>query len=162
MKKDGIKTIGEIVRIAKQAKSRGRKVVTTNGCFDLLHVGHVRFLKKARKEGDLLIVLLNSDASVRKFKGPTRPLVPQNARAEMLSAIRWVDCVTVFNDDTPLKFLAKIKSDVHVKGGSWKAERIAAEKKLIASWGGKMKLFPMIGNYSTTKLIEKTKHSRSG
>jgi rfaE bifunctional protein nucleotidyltransferase chain/domain len=157
MKNGKIKSAREISRIASRAHAAGLKVVTTNGSFDLLHVGHVRILERARKEGDLLVVLLNSDSSVMHLKGPARPILPQHERAEMLSAIQWVDYVVIFNEDTPLKLISKIKPDVHVKGGSWKTERVAAEQKLVKSWGGKRKSFPMIGNYSTTKLIERIK-----
>ncbi|MSR65236.1 MAG: hypothetical protein EXS18_05580 [Verrucomicrobiae bacterium] len=133
----------------------GKRIVTTNGSFDLLHIGHVRFLQQTSQLGDALIVLLNSDASIRKLKGPTRPILPQRIRAEMMAALRCVDHVTIFNEDTPLKLLRKIKPDVHSKGGSWQPDRIAVEKKLVESWGGRLRLFPMIGDLSTTKLIER-------
>jgi D-beta-D-heptose 7-phosphate kinase/D-beta-D-heptose 1-phosphate adenosyltransferase len=144
-----------LLREVRRLRRGGKRIVTTNGSFDLLHVGHVRFLERASRLGDALIVLLNSDASIRKLKGPSRPVLPQRIRAEMMVALRSVGYVTVFDDDNPLGLLRRIKPDVHAKGGSWKPERIAAEKKLVESWGGNLRLFPMIGDHSTTKLIEK-------
>jgi len=143
-----------LLREVRRLRRTGKRIVTTNGSFDLLHIGHVRFLQRASKLGDALIVLLNSDSSIRKLKGPTRPILSQRDRAEMLAALRGVDYVTIFNGDTPLLLLRRIKPDIHAKGGSWKPERIAAEKKLVESWGGKLRLFPMVGGHSTTKLIE--------
>lgn len=144
-----------LLKETRRLRRAGKRIVTTNGSFDLLHVGHIRFLEQARRQGDVLIVLMNSDASIRRLKGPGRPILPQRIRAEMMAAIRWVDYVSIFSEDTPLRLLRRIKPDVHNKGGSWKPERIAAEKKLVASWGGKLKLFPMVGTFSTTELIKK-------
>ena len=144
-----------LLREVHRLRRAGKRIVTTNGSFDLLHIGHVRFLQKAARLGDVLIVLLNSDASIRRLKGPSRPVLPQRLRAEMLAALRGVDYVTVFDQDDPLGLLRRIKPEVHTKGGSWKPERIAAEKALVESWGGKLKLFSLIGDHSTTRLIEK-------
>ncbi len=144
-----------LLREVRRLRRAGRRIVTTNGSFDLLHVGHVRFLQQARGLGDVLIVLLNSDASIRRLKGPARPILPQRVRAEMMAALRCVDYVSLFNRDNPLFLLRRIRPDVHAKGGSWKPERIAAEKALVESWGGKLRLFPMIGDHSTTRLIER-------
>ena len=120
-----------LLREVRRLRRAGKRIVTTNGSFDLLHIGHIRFLERASKLGDALIVLLNSDASIRKLKGPTRPILPQRIRAEMMAALRSVSYVTVFDNDNPLALLRRIKPDVHAKGGSWKPERIAAEKKLV-------------------------------
>lgn len=144
-----------LLREVRRLRRAGKRIVTTNGSFDLLHIGHVRFLQQAARLGDVLIILLNSDRSIRRLKGPTRPVLPQRIRAEMLVALRGVDYVTVFNQDNPLALLQRIKPDVHTKGGSWKPERITAEKALVESWGGKLRLFPMVGDHSTTRLIEK-------
>lgn len=145
----------KLLNEVRRLRRAGKRIVTTNGSFDLLHIGHVRFLQRASKLGDAFIVLLNSDGSIRRLKGPTRPILPQKIRAEMMAALRRVDYVTIFNEDTPLALLRRIKPDFHVKGGSWKPERIAAEKKLVESWGGKLRLFPMVGDHSTTRLIER-------
>jgi len=144
-----------LLREVRRLRRAGKRIVTTNGSFDLLHIGHIRFLQRAKTLGDVLIVLLNSDASIRKLKGPTRPILPQRIRAEVMVAQRCVDFVSIFSQDNPLALLRKIKPNVHAKGGSWKTERIAAERRLVESWGGKLKLFPMIGDHSTTKLIDK-------
>ena|ERR1043166_2564350 len=149
-----------LLRTVRRLRRAGKRIVTTNGSFDLLHVGHIRFLQQARKLGDVLIVLLNSDRSIRTLKGSSRPILPQAARAEMLAALRCVDTVSIFDRDDPLFLLRQIKPDVHAKGGSWKPERIAAEKRLVESWGGKLRLFPMIGDHSTTRLIELVKRRR--
>ena len=145
----------KLLNEVRRLRRAGKRIVTTNGSFDLLHIGHVRFLQQAGKLGDTFIVLLNSDASIRRLKGPTRPILPQRIRAEMMAALRCVDYVTIFNEDNPLALLRKIKPDFHAKGGSWKPDRIAAEKTLVESWGGKLRLFPMVGDHSTTKLIKR-------
>ncbi len=143
-----------LARTVRRLRRAGKRIVTTNGSFDLLHVGHLRFLRRAAKLGDALIVLLNSDGSIRKLKGPTRPILPQRARAEMLAELRCVSYVTIFHEDNPLRLLRRLKPDLHAKGGSWKPERLASERKLVESWGGRLKLFPMVGEHSTTRLIE--------
>lgn len=150
---DRVLSQAALLRTVRRLRRAGRRIVTTNGSFDLLHIGHARLLQQARAQGDVLVVLLNSDASVRRFKGSQRPIQPQRERAEMLAALRWVDYVTVFDEDTPLRLLGKIRPHVHVKGGSWLPERIAAEKKLVESCGGTLKLFPMVEEHSTTRLI---------
>jgi len=138
-----------------QKNRKGKKVVTVNGCFDLLHAAHVRLLKKAKSEGDYLVVLLNSDSSVRKYKGEKRPIVPQNERAELLSALSCVDFVVVFNEDDPLSLLELIKPEVHVKGGSFVPERVSDEKLLVEKHGGQLKFFGLEKGFSTTNIIEK-------
>lgn len=149
-----IKTYNEIGEIAKELRKQEYTIVTTNGSFDLLHAAHINLLQKAREEGDYLIVLLNSDDSVKRQKGPTRPIIPQNERAYILSAIGYVNFVTIFYDDKPLKLLSAIKPHMHVKGGSWIPERIREEQELLAMWRGELKTFPLEESYSTTKIIE--------
>ena len=133
-------------------------VVTTNGCFDILHRGHVEYLHAARQLGDLLIVGLNSDASVKKLKGPSRPLNDQNARAVVVGALKSVDAVIVFDEDTPVKWLQEVKPHIHVKGGDWDPKKMP-ETAVLERWGAKVVVVPYVDGYSTTKLIEK---SRSG
>src|ERR1043166_4038641 len=110
----------DLSALSDKLKAEGKRIVTTNGCFDLLHVGHVRILKAARELGDVLIVGINSDASVRELKGESRPITPENERAEILSSLWFVDFVTVFSEDTPVEFLRQVKPWIHVKGSDYK------------------------------------------
>lgn len=145
-----IKSQTQIKTIVKKLKSGGRQIVFTNGCFDILHRGHAEYLAEAKKLGDVLIVGLNSDASVRKIKGPKRPLNKEKDRAIVLSALEVVDYVVVFGDGTPYNLIKAIKPDVLVKGGDWKPKDIIGNdiaKKTIS--------MPFVKGYSTTKLIEK-------
>lgn len=145
-----------LLKKIRSARRRGKRVVFTNGCFDLLHVGHIRLLEKAKRLGDILIVGLNSDASVRRLKGPHRPLNPEGARAEILSALDSVDFVVVFSEETPEKIIRKISPHVLVKGGDWKKEEIVG-REFVESYGGKICLFPVVRGYSTTTLLKKGK-----
>jgi D-beta-D-heptose 7-phosphate kinase/D-beta-D-heptose 1-phosphate adenosyltransferase len=149
-----IKTLKELKQIIKKHKDEGKKICTTSGCFDLLHIGHVYVLESARNLADVLIILLNSDSSVKRLKGKNRPIVPEKERAEMLSALECVDYVVVFEDDTPLKIIEEIKPDLHVKGGVFDLEKIKEERALIESFGGKLITLPMVEGYSTTKIID--------
>ena len=138
----------------RQWKDNGKRVVFTNGCFDLLHVGHVRLLQHARAEGDVLVVGLNSDASVQRLKGAGRPLVPQSDRAEVLAALACVDAVTVFDEDTPRELIAALLPDVLVKGGDWARDKIVGREEVEAN-GGKVVVVTYVEGYSTTALIER-------
>lgn len=139
----------------KLARSRqGRKIVFTNGCFDILHVGHVKYLDKARSLGDILVVGLNSDASVRSIKGKHRPVNKQADRALVLAALSSVDFVTIFGEDTPMRLIREIRPDVLVKGGDWKIKDIVGGDA-VKSGGGKVVSIPFVGSYSTTSLIRK-------
>lgn len=135
-------------------RKQGLKLVTTNGCFDILHVGHVRSLKAARSLGDVLIVGLNSDASVRKLKGANRPILPQDERAEILSSLSSVDAVTIFDEDTPVEFLKVVKPDIHAKGSDYDRSRLA-ETPVVESFGGKVELLDLVPQKSTTNIIER-------
>ncbi len=150
-----LKRIKDIEQISKELKTQGKIIVTTNGSFDILHYAHVDLLEKAKNEGEVLIVLLNSDNSVRRFKGEKRPIIPEIERARMLSALECVDYVVIFDEDTPLKLLEIIKPEVHVKGGSFIPERIKEEQKLLDKWGGKFKSFILEEGFSTTNIINK-------
>ncbi len=132
----------------------GKKIVFTNGCFDILHAGHVRYLKQAREAGDVLVLALNSDASVRMIKGEKRPIVPQQERAEVLSALRSVDYVTFFDEATPLSLIEYLRPDLLVKGADWREEEVAGRDQVV-SWGGKIVLIPLVEGASTTNIIEK-------
>ncbi|MEL6671923.1 MAG: D-glycero-beta-D-manno-heptose 1-phosphate adenylyltransferase [Bacteroidota bacterium] len=130
------------------------EVVFTNGCFDLLHIGHLRYLQAARKLGDHLIIGLNTDASVRQLKGPHRPILPQAERAEMLAALACVDAVVLFAEETPLSLINSLRPDILVKGADYtKAKVIGAPE--VESWGGRVELIAFEAGYSTTALIDR-------
>lgn len=152
---DKIKTYEGIESVSHELRKQGKIIVTTNGSFDILHLAHLNLFEKARSEGDILIVLLNDDESIRKLKGPSRPVVPEKERAQMLSALQSVDYVCIFSGDNPLHLIERIKPHKHVKGGSWEEERIKAERELLGRWGGEFKSFELEKGYSTTNIIDK-------
>jgi D-beta-D-heptose 7-phosphate kinase/D-beta-D-heptose 1-phosphate adenosyltransferase len=131
-----------------------KKIVFTNGCFDLLHVGHVRYLQNAKALGDVLVVALNTDASVQKLKGPTRPVQKEEDRAEILAALGCVDHTFLFSEETPEKVIRKIKPDFLVKGGDWAVSQIVGSE-VVLSYGGKVLSLPFVDGKSTTSLIAK-------
>jgi rfaE bifunctional protein nucleotidyltransferase chain/domain len=139
---------------AERARGEGKKIAFTNGCFDILHVGHVQYLREARKTGDLLILGLNSDASVRKIKGEKRPLVLQDERAEVVASLDTVDYVTLFDDPTPLRLIEYLRPNVLVKGGDWKEESVVGGDA-VRSWGGRVVIVPLTEGASTTNIVEK-------
>jgi D-beta-D-heptose 7-phosphate kinase/D-beta-D-heptose 1-phosphate adenosyltransferase len=147
-------TRAEAVRTVRRAQRRGESVVFTNGCFDLLHVGHVRSLAEARSLGDRLIVGLNGDASVRRLKGAERPLVPARQRAEVLAALHCVDGVVVFGQDTPLSLIRALRPDVLAKGGDWKLTEIVGRED-VEGWGGRVERLRVVPGVRTTGLVEK-------
>lgn len=135
-------------------KKQGKKIAFTNGCFDILHVGHVRYLKEAKKTADILVLALNSDSSVRQIKGEKRPLVPQEERAEIIAALEFIDFVTIFDEETPLELIKLLKPDVLIKGGDWPEDKVVGREE-IRRWGGKLTLIPEIIGKSTTNIVEK-------
>jgi len=146
---DKILPLDDLKEIVAKLKSAGRKIVFTNGCFDLLHIGHIRYLKEARKLGDVLIVGLNSDASVRRLK-PQRPLNEESQRAEVLASLEMVDFVILFSEDTPYKLIESIRPDVLVKGGDWKKEDIVGSD-IVAE----VHSLPYVPGVSTSSIINK-------
>jgi len=149
-----IKALTEAKQEIDHLKSMGKKVVFTNGCFDILHVGHARYLYKARTLGDYLIVAVNSDRSVRGIKGPERPVVNQDERAEMVAALEFVDTVIIFDRDTPFEVIKYLMPDMLVKGGDWKPEDIVGSDIVIAA-GGEVRSIDFVEGHSTSRLIEK-------
>lgn len=139
-------------------KENGDKIVFTNGCFDLLHAGHISYLSEAAALGDKLVVGLNSDYSVQKIKGPERPINNENTRSLLLGSMFFVDAVVVFNDDTPLDLVKTVLPDVLVKGGDYKIENIVGAKETIAN-GGKVEVLTFLPGYSSTSIIEKIKNT---
>lgn len=135
--------------------STGYSIVTMNGCFDILHPGHVRMLQSASALGDQLIVLINADESIRRFKGQNRPIHGWQFRSALLTQLEAVNHVVIFEEDTPLDALRAIRPDHHVKGGSFIPERLKSERELIESWGGCLHALPMVGSYSTSAILER-------
>ncbi|OGI03001.1 MAG: hypothetical protein A2Y25_03650 [Candidatus Melainabacteria bacterium GWF2_37_15] len=148
--------IEELIKIVSELKAKGKTIVTTNGCFDILHAGHVRYLKQAKELGDILIVCLNSDASVKRLKGSTRPLNPEYDRAEVLAGLASVDYVVIFEEDTPSSILEKIKPNIHVKGGDYTEETLP-ETAVIKAAGGRVAFIPLVEGRSTTNIIKRMK-----
>jgi D-beta-D-heptose 7-phosphate kinase/D-beta-D-heptose 1-phosphate adenosyltransferase len=151
--KQKIKERKELSRIIKNLKAKGKRIVFTNGCFDLLHIGHVRYLEKARALGDILVVGVNSDSSVQKIKGPKRPLLPEEERTEILSGLGCVDYITLFNEIDPLKLITSLRPDVLVKGGDWTREEIVG-REVVERCGGEVVIIPFVQGVSTSNLIE--------
>jgi D-beta-D-heptose 7-phosphate kinase/D-beta-D-heptose 1-phosphate adenosyltransferase len=141
-------------KVLDAARERGKTIVFTNGCFDLLHVGHVKYLQKARRLGDLLVLGLNTDASIRRLKGPKRPLIDQEERAHILAALDCIDYVVLFDDDTPLELIRLLRPNILVKGGDYTPEGVVG-KELVESWGGRVELIQFVDGRSTTNIIEK-------
>lgn len=151
-----LRTVEQLVEMRRDWKRDGRTVVWTNGCFDLLHAGHVRSLQAARALGDILIVGLNSDAGVRAIKGPSRPLVTEEDRAEVIAALEAVDYVTLFDDPEPSAVLARIQPDIHCKGEDYApgSGRPVPEREVVQNYGGRIEFLPMMKGRSTTGLVE--------
>jgi len=148
-----IKNINELAEIRKELKLQNKKVVFTNGVFDILHAGHVDYLTKAKAKGDILIVAVNSDSSVKKIKGELRPIVPQNERAFIISSLKPVDYVVIFDEETPYEIIKKIIPDVLVKGADWTVENIVG-RDIVEANGGKVETIEFINDRSTTNIIK--------
>ncbi len=149
--------INRLVEQRKKLKSTGKTVVWTNGCFDVLHPGHVRSIQQAKAMGDILIVGLNSDSSIRKLKGADRPIFDETARVEMISALEDVDYIVVFQEETPVSMIQQIQPDIHCKGSDYKPPfgKKMPEAELVYSYGGRIEFLDLCHEYSTTKLIQK-------
>lgn len=150
-------SLEEVLKFVERERQKKKKIVFTNGCFDLLHVGHIRYLQEAKNQGDFLVVALNTDASVQKLKGPTRPIQNENDRAEILAALACVDATFLFSEETPEKVIHAIHPDVLVKGGDWKINQIVGSD-FVLSYGGQVKSLNFVDGKSTTSLIEKSKN----
>jgi len=147
---------GDIPPLLKTLKKKNKRIVFTNGCFDLIHAGHIKLLKEARKYGDILILGLNSDSSIKKIKGPFRPILKQKARIDTLASIEFIDYIVIFNETTTLRLIKKIKPDVLIKGGDWQKEDIVGSE-FVQAYGGKVKRVKLKKGYSTSSIIEKMK-----
>lgn len=140
----------------EELRKKGKKIAFTNGCFDILHVGHVRYLREAKKTADVLVLALNSDSSVRSIKGEKRPLMNEKERAEILAALEFIDFVTIFQELTPLELINYLKPDILIKGGDWPEEKIVGREE-IKKWGGRVAIIPEVEGKSTTNIVEKIK-----
>ncbi len=141
-------------RVLDGLRAQGKRIAFTNGCFDILHVGHVRYLREAKKTADVLVLGLNSDRSVRSIKGERRPIVPEGERADVMAALEMVDYVTLFDEDTPGELIALLEPDVLIKGGDWSAETVVGGDKVEAR-GGRVVIVPLTEGASTTNVIGK-------
>lgn len=143
-----------LIRVRQKLRQKGLRVVFTNGCFDILHVGHIRLFREAKKKGDILIAALNDDESVRRLKGPSRPVFTLAERLEILEAIEDIDYLTSFAEDTPQKIIASLLPDVLVKGGDWKPEEVVGRKEVEAA-GGQVVIVPYQKGHSSSSIIRK-------
>lgn len=148
-----ILSLGQLKKNVAMLRRQKKQIAFTNGCFDILHFGHVSYLKKAKKGNRVLIVGLNSDRSIREIKGHNRPIIPQAYRAGLLAALECVDFITIFNEPTPLKLIEAIKPDVLIKGADWKGKDVVGAG-LIKEYGGKVELIQYLKGFSTTNIIE--------
>jgi len=151
--KQKIKGREELLKIIQDLKIKGKRIVFTNGCFDLLHIGHIRYLEGAKTLGDVLIVGVNSDSSVRKLKGPERPILPVEERTEILSGLGCVDYITIFDELDPLNLISSLQPDVLVKGGDWTKEQVVGGEVVERS-GGEVVIIPFVQGASTSNQIE--------
>ena len=151
-----IKTIEDVKKDIDQLKTEGKRIVFTNGCFDILHPGHTRYLNEARESGDFLVVGLNSDKSVQSIKGKGRPINPQRFRAEVLAALKCVDAVVIFDEEDPFNVIQTILPDILVKGADWPEDQIIGGDVVKAA-GGEVRRIPLVSEYSTTKIILRIK-----
>lgn len=149
-----VKSLDDLKRIADQARRDGKTVVLTNGCFDLLHRGHVHILREAKALGDILIVAINSDRSVRAIKGPSRPVLSESDRTELLAAMEMVDYVALFDEPDPYDLIAAVRPNVLVKGGDWGSDQIVGAD-IVKRNGGKVAVIPYLKGFSTTEIIER-------
>lgn len=151
--------IDELARLLKVWRFKGDQIVFTNGCFDILHLGHAKYLAQARKFGNKLIVGLNADASVKRLKGPERPINNEYARAFLLASLSCVDAIVLFEEDTPINLIQHIVPDILVKGGDYSPEQIVG-KKIVEDNGGKIVIIPFVASFSTTETIDRLKKSQ--
>jgi len=153
-----IKSFEKIKSIASGLRKKRKRIVFTNGCFDILHYGHIKYLEKCRRLGDVLIIGLNSDASVRKIKGKKRPVTREKERVAILSALAAVDYITLFNEPTPERLIAAVAPDVLAKGGDWKKREIAGGGH-VKKHGGSVVTIPFVKGYSTTRILKRIKNA---
>ena len=154
--KQKMKSRIEKIKEIEELRIEGKKIIFTNGCFDIMHVGHLRYLKKAKEFGEILIIGLNTDNSIKRIKGDKRPIIPEDERAELLEELRCVDYVIMFDEDTPVDLVAELKPDVYVKGGDYTIDQLP-EAKIVHSYNGEVKIVNFIEGRSTTSIIKRIK-----
>jgi len=155
-----ILTLQELITLLASVRATGAKLVLTNGTFDILHVGHVRYLEAARALGDILVVGINSDASARGYKGPGRPVIPQDERAEIVAALRCVDYVTIFDEPTAVHLVQALRPEVYAKGGDYDGSKPLPEADAIRAYGGEVQIIPFVPGHSASNLIERTRNEK--
>jgi D-glycero-beta-D-manno-heptose 1-phosphate adenylyltransferase len=146
-------TLEELIEFLPGWRATGKRLVLTNGTFDILHVGHVRYLQAARAMGDILVVGINSDASARGYKGPGRPVVPQDERAEIVAALRCVDYATIFDEPTAVGLVQALHPDIYAKGGDYDGSKPLPEAEAVSAYGGQVRIVPFIPGHSASRLI---------
>ena len=151
-----LKNLAAIKKIAAGLRRKGKKIVFTNGCFDIIHYGHIKYLEKCKKLGDVLVVGLNSDSSVRKIKGKNRPVTGEKERAAILASLEFVDYVTIFSERTPAKLISNVTPDVLAKGGDWAKNEIVGAA-YVKKNGGRVATVPFVKGYSTTRILQRLK-----
>jgi D-beta-D-heptose 7-phosphate kinase/D-beta-D-heptose 1-phosphate adenosyltransferase len=151
-----LKSLEELKSIASQAKARGQKIVFTNGCFDILHRGHLHLLREAKALGDLLIVAINSDRSVQQIKGSARPVISQAGRAELIAALEMVDYVILFDEVDPYRLIEELRPDILAKGGDWSTDQVIGGD-IVEGGGGRVAVIPYLKGFSTTEIIERVR-----
>lgn len=158
--KDKIFTLPQLAEQLDAWRGQGQKIVFTNGCFDLLHLGHVDYLEKSRQLGDKLVLGLNTDASISRIKGPTRPLQDEMSRARVMASLLFVDAVVLFDDDTPLELIKAVQPDILVKGDDYTIENIVGQD-VVTARGGEVKTVPLVKGYSTTNIVKKIENQHN-
>lgn len=158
--REKVKERQALVEAVDAARQQGRRIVFTNGCFDIIHPGHIRYLETARSLGDLLVVAVNSDESVRRLKGESRPIQDEDARSELVAALHCVDLVGIFSEDTPLEIIMAVRPDTLVKGGDWTKDQIVG-RDFVEARGGEVFAIEFEQGYSTTNIIERIRESQS-
>ncbi|TPE42766.1 D-glycero-beta-D-manno-heptose 1-phosphate adenylyltransferase [Pontibacter mangrovi] len=156
--KDKIYTLPQLLGQVQNWRSQGQRIVFTNGCFDLLHLGHVDYLEKAKHLGDKLVLGLNTDASISRIKGPSRPLQDEMSRARVMASLLFVDAVVLFGEDTPLELIKAVQPDILVKGDDYAVEQIVGHE-VVQAHGGEVKTVPLVKGYSTTNIVKKIENN---
>ncbi len=153
-------SLHRLIPVVRRLRREGKRIAFTNGCFDLLHAGHLEYLERIKRKADVLIVAVNSDSSIRRIKGSSRPIVPEKERARLVASLKPVDVVTIFSEPTPLKVIEAIRPDLLAKGGDWSRQRIVG-REIVESSGGKVLVIPYLKGHSTTRLLQRIRRLKT-